>query len=92
MAEIDVSKNRAALRSVPIELRICVGRANPTLSDLLELDRDAVLPLDTEIDDPVEVMIGDRLVAMGELIEQDDGQPGQLAVRLTEIVDLGDAE
>lgn len=89
---MDISKNRAALRGVPIEMRICVGRANPTLAELLELDRDAVLPLDTGIDDAVEIMIGDRVVAVGELIEQEEGQPGQLAVRLTEIVDLGDAD
>lgn len=92
MTEMDISKNRAALRGVPIEMRICVGRANPTLAELLELDRDAVLPLDTGIDDAVEIMIGDRVVAVGELIEQEEGQAGQLAVRLTEIVDLGDAD
>ena len=92
MTEIDISKSRAALRGVPIEMRICVGRANPTLAELLELDRDAVLSLDTGIDDAVEIMIGDRVVAVGELIEHEDGQPGQLAVRLTEIVDLGDAD
>lgn len=92
MSEIDISKSRAALRGVPIEMRICVGRANPTLSELLELDRDAVLPLDTGIDDAVEIMIGDRIVAVGELIEQEEGPPGALAVRVTEIVDLGDAD
>ena len=92
MSEIDLSKSRAALRGVPIEMRICVGRANPTLAELLELDRDAILPLDTGIDDAVEIMIGDRIVAVGELIEQEDGPPGQLAVRVTEVVDLGDAD
>ncbi|MEM9317790.1 MAG: FliM/FliN family flagellar motor C-terminal domain-containing protein [Pseudomonadota bacterium] len=92
MSEIDLSKSRAALRGVPIEMRICVGRATPTLAELLELDRDAVLPLDTGIDDAVEIMIGDRVVAVGELIENEDGQAGQLAVRLTEVVDLGDAD
>lgn len=92
MTEIDITNSRAALRGVPIEMRICVGRANPTLAELLELDRDAVLPLDTGIEDAVEIMIGDRIVAVGELIEQEDGQAGQLAVRLTEIVDLGDAD
>lgn len=89
---MDISKSRAALHGVPIEMRICVGRANPTLAELLALDKDAVLPLDTGIDDAVEIMIGDRVVAVGELIEQDEGPEGQLAVRLTEIVDLGDAD
>lgn len=92
MSQIDLTKTRAALRGVPIEMRICVGRANPTLAELLALDKDAVLPLDTGIEDAVEIMIGDRVVAVGELIEQEDGPDGQLAVRLTEIVDLGDAD
>lgn len=90
MSDLDLSKTRAALKGVPIEMRVCVGRAHPTLAELLKLDRDAVLPLDTGVDDMVEIMIGDRVIATGELVEQEEGQPGQLAVRLTEVMDLGD--
>ncbi|MEM9757200.1 MAG: FliM/FliN family flagellar motor C-terminal domain-containing protein, partial [Pseudomonadota bacterium] len=61
MSDPDLSKNRAALRGVPIEMRVCVGRANPTLAELLALDRDAILPLDTGLEDDVEIMIGDRV-------------------------------
>jgi flagellar motor switch protein FliN/FliY len=35
----------------------------------------------------VELYIGDRLIARGELQEMDDGS-GRLAVRLTEVADL----
>ncbi|MBF9035265.1 hypothetical protein HKCCE2091_13550 [Rhodobacterales bacterium HKCCE2091] len=92
MSDLDLSLTRTALKGVPIEMRVCVGRAHPTLAELLDLDRDAILPLDTGIEDSVEVMIGDRVIAVGELVEQDDATPGRLAVRLTEVVDLGDAE
>jgi len=74
---------------VPIEITISVGRARPMVRDLLRLRRDAVLPLDRRVDDPVELYVGDRLIARGELTELDGEPAGQLAVRLTEVVDLG---
>ena len=70
---------------VPIEIIISVGRARPLVRDLLRLGRDAVLPLDRRVEDPVELYVGDRLIARGELTELEGDQAGQLAVRLTEI-------
>ena len=55
--------------TVPIELTVSVGRARPLIRDLLALGEDAILPLDTRVDDPVELFVGDRLVARGELQE-----------------------
>ncbi|RMA43513.1 FliM/FliN family flagellar motor switch protein [Rhodophyticola porphyridii] len=82
---------KGALRGVPIEMRVCVGRAHPTIAELLSMERDTVLPLDRRIEDEVEVIVGDRLVAIGELVELDGDNVGQLAVRLTKVVDAGDA-
>ena len=76
--------------SVPIEITICVGKARPTVRDLLRLGPDSVLTLDKRIDDPVELYVGTRLIARGELVEAGDDAPGQLAVRLTEGADLRD--
>lgn len=73
---------------VPIEITISVGKARPLVRDLLRLRRDSVLPLDRRVDDPVELYVGDRLIARGELQELDGDQAGQLAVRLTEVADL----
>jgi flagellar motor switch protein FliN len=73
---------------VPIEITVSVGRARPQVRDLLRLRRDAVLPLDRRIDDLVELYIGDRLIARGELQELDGEQAGMLAVRLTEVTSL----
>ncbi len=73
---------------VPVEVAVCVGRARPKVRDLLRLGPGGVLPLDRGVDDPVELYVGDRLIARGELVEAEDGQSGQLAVRLTEIVAL----
>jgi flagellar motor switch protein FliN/FliY len=73
---------------VPIEVTISVGKARPLVKDLLRLSRDAILPLDRRVDDPVELYVGDRLIARGELQEMEGEQAGQLAVRLTEVANL----
>lgn len=73
---------------VPIEITISVGRARPLVRDLLALSQDSILPLDRRVEDPVELYIGDRLIARGELQELDGEKAGQLAVRLTEVADL----
>jgi flagellar motor switch protein FliN/FliY len=73
------------LHKIPIEISVCVGKARPLVRDLLSLGENAVLPLDKRIEDPVELYVGDRLIARGELQEMEGGEPGQLAVRLTEV-------
>lgn len=73
---------------VPIEVTVSVGRAHPMVKDLLKLRNEAVLVLDKRVDDPVELYVGDRLIARGELQEMDGENTGQLAVRLTEVADL----
>ena len=72
---------------VPIEVTISVGRARPLVRDLLRLSKDAVLPLDRRVEDPVELYVGDRLIARGELQELGD-ESGRLGVRLTEVADF----
>ncbi len=74
--------------SVPIEITISVGKARPLIRELLQLGENAVLPLDKRVDDLVDLYVGDRLIARGELEEMDGENQGQLAVRLTEVADL----
>ncbi len=74
--------------AVPIEVTVSVGRARPLVRDLLNLGENAVLTLDKRIEDPVDLYVGDQLVARGLLEEMEGDQAGQLAVRLTEISDI----
>ncbi len=75
--------------SVPIEVSVCVGRARPLVRDLVMLGKNAVLSLDRRVDDPVELFVGDKLIAKGMLEEAQDSENGELVVRLIEISDLG---
>lgn len=79
----------SAFARVPIEVTVVLGRACPPLRDLLRMGPESVLPLDRRLDEPVELYVGDRLIARGELEEAEGDPPGRLAVRLTEVADLG---
>jgi flagellar motor switch protein FliN/FliY len=86
-------KPNTPFSNVPVEITVSVGRARPSIRDLLDLGKNSVLKLDKTVDAPVDLFIGDRLVGRGQLEEAEDGTPAQLAVRITEIVesDLGQA-
>ncbi|GAB4283149.1 MAG: FliM/FliN family flagellar motor C-terminal domain-containing protein [Roseovarius sp.] len=81
---------RSPFSAVPIEITVSVGKARPLIRDLLKMERNAVLALDRHVDDPVELFVGERLIARGQLEELDGDARGQLAVRLTEVIDLQD--
>ncbi|RLJ41175.1 flagellar motor switch protein FliN/FliY [Litoreibacter meonggei] len=75
------------LQGVSVDLRVCVGSASPTIKDLMELGPDSVLPLNTQIDDPVELYVGEKLIATGFLETPADSEDGSLSVRLTAVGD-----
>lgn len=75
---------------VPVEITISVGKARPRIRELLDLAPDAVLPLDRNVDDPVELYVGQRLIARGVLEEAEEEGSGRLAVRLTEVARSGE--
>lgn len=85
---LDEKRGTRAIFGVPIEITVSVGRARPMISEVVSLRRDSVLPLDSRVEDPVEIYVGSQLIARGELQElEEDG--GRLGVRLTEIMDIG---
>ena len=82
-------QHRRAIFSVPVNVTVCVGQARPVIGELLGMRRDMVLPLSSRVDDPVQIMVGERVIARGELEEIGD-EPGRLGVRLTEVINVND--
>ncbi len=82
-------KHRRAIFAVPVNVVVSVGQARPVIGELLAMRRDMVLPLSSRVDDPVQIMVGERVIARGELEEMGD-DTGRLGVRLTEVVDVTD--
>lgn len=72
---------------VPVTATVSIGQKQMTISELLELTADTVIPLSASIEDPVDLTIENRVIARGELIEMDQGL---LALKLTEIGELND--
>lgn len=90
-ADLSTQLRNPALRALPIEIRVSVGRARLSITELLDLDPDAVLTLDRAIEDRVELFVGERLVAYGELTEIEEETKTRLGVRVIEVVESGDA-
>ena len=81
------SARAAALNGLPIEIRVCVGHARPKLGEILAMRPDTILQLDSRIEDTVQLYVGERLIARGELVELDGEDSGRLAVRVTGLVE-----
>lgn len=75
--------------TVPVEITVSVGRARPSIRELLELGENAVLSLDKSVDAPVDLFIGDRLIGRGQLEDAEDENQNTLNVRIVEIIQPG---
>jgi flagellar motor switch protein FliN/FliY len=58
----------ATLYHVTLPVTIELGRARMSVQDVLELGRGSVVPLDRLVGEPVDVIIGDRRFAEGEVV------------------------
>ncbi|KAF2990609.1 Flagellar motor switch protein FliN [Methylocystis sp. MJC1] len=71
---------------IPVVLQVVVGSTTLPVADLLNLGRGAVIPLDSRVGDPVEIMINGREIARGEVVVIEDDNT-RFGVSLTEIRD-----
>lgn len=78
-----------AIFNVPIEVVVAVGVARPLIGDLLEMGRNHLMPIDSKIDDPVELRVKGNVIARGELTQVPDSE-NQLGVKITEIVNMAE--
>ncbi len=67
--------------SVAVELEALLGQAKMTVGALTALKPGAVVPLEAALNRPVDLRLGEVIVARGELVAVDD----RFGVRLTEI-------
>ncbi|WP_428408224.1 FliM/FliN family flagellar motor switch protein [Hyphococcus sp.] len=73
---------------LPVRIVVSIGSAQITVQKLLEMTQDTVIDLEQLVDDPVDIFVGDRLVAKGELVEASNNENG-IGVKLLEIVGIG---
>jgi flagellar motor switch protein FliN/FliY len=87
-SKADFSKLKMIL-DVPLKVSVELGRTKMLINDLLQLGQGSVIELDKIAGEPMEILINDKLVAMGEVVVVNE----KFGVRLTDVVSqfgLGD--
>jgi len=69
------------LMGVELPIRILLGRTQLSLREITQLGSGAVVELDCSPDDPVQIMVNDRVIAQGEIVVV----AGNYGVRITKI-------
>lgn len=69
------------LMGVKLPIRVLLGRTQLCLRDIAQLGNGAVVELDCSPDDPVEIIVNDRVIAHGEVVVVS----GNYGVRITKI-------
>lgn len=88
LARTDFSRLKMIL-DVPLKVSVELGRTKMLVNDLLQLGQGSVIELDKIAGEPMEILINDKLVAMGEVVVVNE----KFGVRLTDVVSqfgLGD--
>ena len=70
------------LFDVQLSIIVEVGRTKMLISDLLELDEQSIIELDSMVGQPLDIRANDLLVARGEVIVVNE----KFAVRITDII------
>lgn len=75
--------DKEALMEVNVDLSVILGRTLLRVYQLLKLGRGAVVELNRQINDPVEILANEIPIAKGEVIVTDEGFIG---VKITELL------
>ena len=70
------------LFDVQLSIIVEVGRVQMLISDLLDLDEESIIELDSMVGQPLDIRANDLLVARGEVIVVNE----KFAVRITDII------
>ena len=73
-----------ALLGVDVEITAVLGTATMPISQILKLGRGAVVELNHNVGDDIEIHANNRIIAMGEVVVIED----RLGVTMTDIIKL----
>jgi flagellar motor switch protein FliN/FliY len=78
-----VTRDLGRVIDVPLTVTLRFGQRNMRLRDVLELNTGALVELDRQVEDPVDLILDERVIARGEVVIVD----GNYGLRVTEIVE-----
>jgi flagellar motor switch protein FliN/FliY len=73
--------NIELIKDVKLPIRVRIGSKKMLLKDVLSMDIGSVIELDQLANDPLEVLVGDKIIAQGEVVIID----GNFGVQISEI-------
>ena len=80
LSKTDFSKLKMIL-DVPLKVSVELGRTKMAINELLQLGQGSVIELDKIAGEPMEILVNDKLVAMGEVVVVNE----KFGVRLTDV-------
>jgi flagellar motor switch protein FliN/FliY len=78
----DASSNLGLLLDVELDVTLRFGQRSLLLREILELDAGSVVELDRRVEEPVDLLLDDRLIARGEVVVVD----GNYGLRVLEVL------
>ena len=84
--EEDEGSNLALLMDVQLPVAIRFGETEMILEEIVKLGVGSVIELNSGIDQPVELVVNNRILARGEIVTVD----GFYGIRITEITSAGE--
>lgn len=75
-------RNLALLYDVPLTVTVELGRTKKTIRDILDLSSGAILELDKLAGEPVDILVNNKRIAIGEVVVIDEN----FGVRVTDIL------
>jgi flagellar motor switch protein FliN/FliY len=78
---VDGETTLALMNDIELEATLQFGSRELTLREVLDLGPGDVVELDRHISEPVDLVVGDRIVARGEVVVAS----GNFALRITEV-------
>ena len=74
--------NNDFLNDIPVDVVIELGRKTLLIREVKELKENEVVTLDQTVDDPLDIRVGDKLIARGELVMVNN----RVGLRITEMM------
>lgn len=81
--EPTIEPNLERVIDVPLTVMLRFGERKMRLQEVLALSTGSLVSLDRQVEEPVELLLGDRLLARGEVLIVD----GNYGLRVTEVVE-----
>jgi len=79
---LPVIKDLESVYDIPVQISAVLGKTNMQVSNLMRLNKGAVVELDRKVGEAIDIYVNNRLVARGEVVVVED----RLGVTMTEII------